>query len=113
MNAALILISVSPFQDRNALLRSQLHLLTINEKINAEVVAETQPGLRNDETKSEIIAMFQFLGGRFFVFSLPSFFWFMNAKMPISSDIPMIMMIVLDGMNKDFSIYSPGKKNVQ
>lgn len=34
----------------------------------------------------------------------------MNAKMPISSDIPMIMMIVLVGMNKDFSIYSPGKK---
>lgn len=48
---------------------------------------------------------------------LPSFFFvfecFLNAKMPISSDIPMTMMIVLDGMNKGFSIYYPGKKNVQ
>lgn len=38
VNAALILISVSPFQDRNALRWSQLHLLTINEKMNDEVV---------------------------------------------------------------------------
>lgn len=77
VNAALILISVSSFHDRNALLRSQHHLLTVNEKINAKVVAEAQPGMRNDETKSERIAMSQFWRVDFCIFLFGP--WLMHA----------------------------------